>query len=212
MSISCFGQKRYSFDYLVEYEFTSYKDSTSNEPVYYMTNSEDNSYFVKLKNVDSLSFELEFVDQDQIWSTTELKKENFFRAESIILDCSYDIGYKNNFKFRVKEYKFDRLTDTLMNDLKLKKYKLTYTGKRKKKKSFPIGTNLYIVEDSTNFHLPILTHSTAFEEWKQERNIPNGIFKEKIFYDFENEMEYKFILKGYYPIDKKIIIPENCLE
>lgn len=203
--------KQYSFDYLIEYT-KYYTDSASNETVYLLTNSMDNSYFVEVKSLDSLYFELEFIAQDNIWTTTKVTKKNFFKAEHIKFNCNSDLSYKNHFKFRAKEYEFEILPDTLLNNRTLKNYKLKYIGKRKRKKSFPIGTNLYIIKDSTEFHLPILTHSTAFEEWKEERNIPNGIFMEKIFYDFRDEINYKYILYDYYQISKSIIIPENCFE
>lgn len=212
ISGSSFAQKKYPFDYLIEYQFTSYTDSTTNKIIYYITNSKDNSYFAKIKNFDSANFELELIDQDQLWAKTKVRKQDFIKADFINLECNRNFIFKNHFKFRTKEYEYTMLSDTLIDNKYLKNYKLQYIGKRKRKKSFPVGTNHYIIEDSTEFHLPILTHSTAFEEWKEERNIPIGIFKEKILYDFKNEIKYKYILKAYYPINKSIIVPDKCLE
>ena len=155
---------------------------------------------------------MEFIAHDEIWTKTKILKSAFFEAEYINGSCNVDITYKNHFKHITEEYEFVKLPDTVINDLPLKKYMLKYVGKIKRKKSFPIGTNHYIIEDSTNFHLPILIHSTAFEEWKIERNIPNGIFKEKIFYDFNNTVKYKFLLVGFSKIKKTMIIPEDCLD
>ena len=212
VTTECFSQESYSFDYLIEYNFRSYTDSTSNKRIYYLTNSKDNSYFAKIESLDSSHFDLEFVSQDEMWSKTKITQTDFFRAEFINLICSGNLTHKNHFKFRTKEYEFKVLTDTILHNFPLKRYKLQYVGKRKRKKSFPVGTNIYIITSSTEFHLPILTHSTAFEEWKEEETIPNGIFKEKIFYDFNDNIDYKYHLQNYYEINKTIIIPDNCLE
>ncbi|CAM4113937.1 hypothetical protein GIHI108528_04995 [Gillisia hiemivivida] len=209
---SCFGQKKYQFDHLIEYQFESYEDSSSNKTLYYITNSKDNSYYAKIESLDSLNFEIEFIVQDLIWAKISLKKEDFSNLESLTLECESDFLYKNDFKFRVEEYEFNMLADTLMDNKYFKHYKLQYIGKRKRKKSFPVGTNHYIIRDSTQFHLPILTHSTAFEEWKKERNIPNGIFEEIIFYNYKNEISYKYIIKEYHSINKTIFVPDKCLE
>ena len=212
MSSTCFGQKKYHFDYLLEYEFKSSVDSSFNKTLYYITNSRDNSYFAKIRSIDTLSFGLVFHVQDLLLADVKLKKYDFFNLETLTINCESNYLMENIFKFRVKEYEFNILTDTLIDNKYLSQYKLEYTGKRKRKKSRPIGTNHYIIKDSTQFHLPILTHSTAFEEWKKERNIPNGIFQEKIFYDYKSEISYKYILKEYQRINKTIIIPEECLE
>ena len=212
MSTECFSQESYSFDYLIEYNFKSSTDSTSNKKVYYLTNSEDNSYFAKIESSDTLYFDLEFIAQDRIWGKTKVKQTDFINAEFISLACTRSLTYRNHFKYRTKEYEFEILPDTILRSLPLKRYKLKYVGKRKRKKSFPVGTNVFIIGNSTEFHKPILIHSTAFEEWKGEGNIPNGIFKEKIFYDYNNNIDYKYLLKNFYEINKTIVIPDECLE
>ncbi|MDT0650188.1 hypothetical protein [Autumnicola edwardsiae] len=212
ITTKCFSQKKYSFDYLIEYNFRSYSDTTSNKKIYYLTNSKDNSYFAKIESFDTLNFDLELIVQDKIWTKMKLSRKDFINAKFINLTCNSSLIYKNYFKFRTKEYKFEIIKDTILESLPLNRYKLEYVGKRKRKKSFPVGTNVYIIANSTDFHSPILTHSTAFEEWKEKGKIPNGIFKEKIFYDFKNNIDYKYILNNYSEINKTIVIPDNCLE
>lgn len=209
---SCYSQKTYHFNYLLQYEFISNVDSTNNKTIYYITNSNDNGYLAKIESIDSLNYKLEFKVYDQLWTKLNLNKQDFSDLGSLSLTCDKDVGYKNFYKHLIEDYEFSMLSDTLMNNKYLKNYKLHYVGKRKRKKSFPIGENNYIIKDSTEFHLPILVHWTALAEWRQEKNIPNGIFQEKIFYDYKNEISYKYILKEYHQIDKTIVIPYNCLE
>ena len=59
--------------------------------------------------------------------------------------------------------------------------------------------------------LPILEFSTTYEEWKLEKNIPNGIPKEMFLLSF-NKKKYSFFhkLKQYARINKYVTIPEEC--
>lgn len=82
-------------------------------------------------------------------------------------------------------------------------------SKREKKKK--LATFYYYLENNTGFHLPLLEHETAYEEWELERNIPNGIPKEMYYLDYgkvEILMLYK--LKRIIKIDKILTIPEGC--
>lgn len=212
ISTSCYTQEKYHFDYLIKYKTKTYEnDSVSKKKIlYYLTNSKDNSYIATLKKFDSTYFELELSDQNGLYSNVKVLIDSFFKAEFINIDCENVIPYENHFKFRTKTYNFLNLSDTILLNRKLKKYKLYYTGRKRKKKSFPVGTNYYLIEDSTSFHLPILTHPTAYEEWKTNKFIPKGIFAEKIFYNYKNKIENIMILQDYYQIDKKIVIPAQC--
>jgi hypothetical protein len=59
--------------------------------------------------------------------------------------------------------------------------------------------------------LPILTHSTPFEEWKEERNIPNGIPKQFYLTKFQSsEKILNYTLVEYVKINKFLIVPEAC--
>lgn len=209
---TCYSQKTFHFDYLLEYEYKSYKDSANNKTFYYITNSKDNSYYAKIEKLDSVNFKLDFKVYDQLWTKLNLNKQDFLDLEFLRLTCDEDLLHKNYFKELVNDYKFYHLTDTISNNIHLKKYNLQYIGKRKRKKTFPVATFQYIIKDSTQFHMPILIHWTAFARWRQEKNLPNGIFQEKIVYNYKNEISYKYILKEYHQIDKTIVIPNNCLE
>lgn len=210
ISCTCFAQRQYNFDHLLEYRFISL-DPAKNKMVYYLTNSKDNSYYAQLEVADSLHYKVNLVEQDQLNMQVEVKKEDLNKAENLVIQCRDRWNTRNHFKFRIREYEFTTTLDTLIRNKSLKHYKLLYTASRKRKKTNHIGTNHYIIRDSTEFHLPLLTHPTAYEEWKEERNIPNGIFMEKIFYNFMNEIQYKYILKAYHPLWKSISIKKKCL-
>lgn len=210
LSSTCFAQTEYPFDHFLVYQFESHSDSTIYKRVYYFTNSKDNSYYAELEELDSLHFKVLLVEQDRLRMDVSLKKSDVYNASNLVISCKSNWGGKNHFKFRTREYAYSKTTDTLYDGSHLKQYKLTHTAPRKRKTRH-IGSNLYIIKDSTDFHLPLLIHPTAFEEWKEEKNIPNGIFKEKIFYNYKNEIQYKYILEAYYPLEKIISVNKECI-
>lgn len=214
LSVSfCYGQKSYKFDTLLEYEcrFKNLKsDSTVTQYLY--TNSKNNSFSLLVRDYDSLHYSIEFLAYDKYHSTVKVIKDKLFTSAEIdILDCSTIHKTSNNYKFRVKEYDFFNLKDTLINNRLSKNYKLQYLKSKKRKKRKQIGTALYIIKDSTEFHLPILlAHATAYEEWKKERNIPNGIYQEYIFYDYNETITNHYKLKDNKKTNVTLNIVEPC--
>lgn len=209
LSTTCFAQIEFQFDHFIKYSFESHTDSTRNKPVYYFTNSKDNSYYAELEELDSLHFKVLLIGQDRLRMDVTLKKSDVYNASNLSIKCVSTWDERNPYKFRTQEYAFSKTKDTLYNGVFLKQYRLSRTAPTTRTKS--IGSNHYIIKDSTDFHLPLLTHPTAFEEWKEERNIPNGIFQEKIFYNSKKEIQYKYILKAYYPLEKSMSLNKNCM-
>ena len=210
ISSTCIAQRSYFFDHMLEYQYEFYTDSSKNKNVYYFTNSKDNSYFARLEEKDSLNFNVLLVEHDRLRMEVLLKKQDIFQAENLVIQCTYNWNGENHFKFRTREYAFISAADTLIDNTSLQHYSLQYIAPRKRRTRH-VGSNHYIIQDSTDFHLPLLTHPTAFEEWKEEKNIPNGIFREKIFYDHKNLINYRYILKGYHRMEKSISVGEDCM-
>ncbi|PNW26403.1 hypothetical protein [Formosa algae] len=200
-SIHCFSQKQYEFDYLIEYEQTLYKDSIKikNQPFrekdkttkkYYLTNSKNNNYRAVITELDSLYYKMIFKDENGIYSNVTFLKSDLNTAEFINIDCKYVTRYKNPFKHQTKNYDFFKLTDTVINGKTFSKYKLESIKPRKVKRK-KLGTKFYIIDKETSFHLPVLDFSTAYEEWKTEGNLANGIFIEKYFIDYYGNLGKK---------------------
>ncbi len=136
-------------------------------------------------------------------------KSDLNKAGFIYVDCRYVHRYNNAFKYQTKNYDFFKLNDTLINEITYGKYKLeSVNPKRAKRKK--LGTEFYIIDKETTFHLPVLNFSTAYEEWKTQRNLPNGIFHQKYFIDYYGQLDSKENLVNYRKIDKKIVIPKDC--
>lgn len=205
-----FCQKKYAFDYILEYKY-QLSDTSKVEIQYFLTNSKDNSYFINVKDKDSLNFTLNFVDYNGIKSVFYLDKVAFSKAESISLECKLISKNYNPFiAQRTKEYDFKMEKDTVIEGNYFSQYLIrSNSPKREKKKK--LGAIVYVVEKNSAFHFPLLDHPTAYEEWKLEKNIPNGIPKFMYFKDFINNKKSQiFRLVQYVKINKYLIIPEEC--
>ena len=204
-----FGQKKYSFDYAIQYNFQT-SDTPKVQNRFYLTNSKDNSYVLWVTEEDSLNYKLFFIDQNGIASTTYLNRKDFFRAETIYLKCDFVTRYSNPFKNQTNNYDFINQKDTLINNISYPLY-IIKSNKPKREKRKKLATIHFIVEKNTAFHLPILLDATPYEEWKKEKNIPNGIAKQIYSIDYsEKKMFYTFNLVGYTKIEKFLIVPDEC--
>ena len=210
LPIICLSQKKFEFDYLITYKHTNYKDSTSTVEKY-LTNSKDNSYLARFISKDS-TYLLRFDEYEGVYAKVLFNKIEFDNAEILNIDCDYISSFKsiNHAKYQVKYYDFINLSDTLIVDKKYHHYRLKSIRSNKYRKRKKIGQSDYIIEKSTDFHLPILIHPTAYEEWKQSKTLINGIFKEKFFTNYLGEIEEKYELISYQKIKKKITIPKEC--
>lgn len=216
-----FSQKQYQFDYLIEYKLTLYKDAIKikNRPFrkkdkiikkYYLTNSKKNNYTAVITELDSLNYKMIFKDENGTYSNVVILKSEFHKAEFIDIDCKYVSRYRNPYKYQTNNYDFFELKDTLIDGITYSRYKLE-SIKPKKVKKKKLGSEFYIISNKTDFHLPILSFSTAYEEWKTNKNLPNGIFYQKYFIDFYKQIDSKeSLVNNYWKIDKKIFIKKEC--
>ena len=206
---STFGQKKYSFDYMLEYEYQT-TDTSKVEIQYFLTNSKDNSYCLYIQEKDSLNLKLIFIDYNGTKSTAHLDKISFAKAESVSLDCKIISKFDNRFKGQTKNYDYNIEKDTLIDGSYYHQYILKSNNpKRESRKQ--TGSKVFVVEKNTSFHLPVFDHETSYEEWKLERNIPNGVPKVTYVKSYDGTEKYLiFRLVQYVPIKKYLIIPEKC--
>jgi hypothetical protein len=207
---NCSAQKMYTFDYFLEYEKTFYKEDSIKSKRMYLTNSKDNSYYAELTSIDNLKFKLVFVDYDKIYADVRVLKSDFYKAEFINIGYDKAIRHRGIKNYSNKKYDYFLLKDTLINKKECAVYKLRPNCNFKNKTRKSAGANLYIVDKSTSFHMPILFRSLAYEEWKLEGNLPYGIFIEKKHINGLNEDHSSEKLLRYTKIDKKITMPKEC--
>lgn len=217
-STLCFAQKHYEFDYLIEYELITYKDSTDSKgnaledkriKRFYLTNSQKNNYLAVITDLDSLNYQMDFKDEDGLSFNVNFLKTDLNKAEYIKVNCQYVRKYQNPYKAIIKDYDFFVLNDTLINGYAHPRYKLS-SIKPKKKKRKQLATEFYIIDKQTAFHLPIFYFPTAYQEWKSKQNVPNGIFLERYLIKHNGNLGSKEKLHNYWKIDKKMVIEDAC--
>ena len=205
----CFSQDLYYFDHMLVYN-VSFEDKNFQRIC--CVNSKNNDFFIEFTDYkDSTNVLFKMIDRDKEISVSScVNKELFFKSESVKIDCEDVIKSSNPNKNKIKEYDFINYNDTLINDTlyyhyAIKSNKILSYIKRKK-----IVEYHYIVsKESPNF-LPFLTDSTPYEEWKSEKNIPNGLLKMMYHLNSDKKVVFKFELKALTKIDKRLIIPKDC--
>ncbi|WP_369993872.1 hypothetical protein [Winogradskyella sp.] len=204
------AQINYEFDYLIEYEKSINVDSTKQKTVYYLTNSKDNSYIGVLSEKDSLNYQLYFRDNNLFTMSTIISKSDFLKADVINNDCNGVLKWNSeNYARTMQLLKFKKVADTIIESEKLKHYKL-YADLANKRLKRKFGHYNYILEDSTEFHLPFFENPLEYETWLKNKKIKSGIFKEFGRYNEKHGFYLYYELKNITEINKSLQIPEDC--
>ncbi|MCF1190951.1 hypothetical protein LRR18_05085 [Mangrovimonas sp. AS39] len=204
------AQEAYKFDYAIETEVTYFKEDSIKKKVLYLTNSKNNSYFAQITSNDSLHYKLIFRHHDKLYSKVLVSKSQLNIAEFININCESILYEKNKNKRAVERYDFFLLKDTIVKDISHKAYEFKSILNLKKRIRKGAVTSLFIIDNTTSFHLPLLTHPTAYEDWKLNSKLPNGLFIEKKHIDVYNIEHSSEKLIAYTQIDKSIIITGGC--
>jgi hypothetical protein len=208
----CYSQKNYYFDYILEFD----KEISLNSKVEidsiktYLINSNKNSYFMSLNKGDFLNVGLNFIDNDGILIYSTINKSLFNATRKITIDCKNAKHYYNPYKYQVENYIFINLKDTIINNKSFYHYCIKSNRSLKYQKRNKIMAIHYIVDKNSTDFLPFLIEPTCYEEWKKERNIPNGL--PFIIYqkNFEGKITHKIQLKTCTKIEMSLVVPEEC--
>ena len=210
--LNSFGQKKYSFDYMIEYNFQR-TETSKIEKIYLLTNSQNDSYSVWLTQSKSqlLSFDVHFGDDKGFSSEVIIDKVYFFKAQSITLPCENLRFYKSHDeKYDSDRYDFTNGNDTLINGSFYKHYSMKYHKLRESKK-YKKGAAHYIVEKNTEFHKPLRLLSSSFDDHETSKKFPSGIANEIFTSSYDRKsLNYIYKLVQYVKINKYFLIPENC--
>lgn len=220
VSSNSVAQKTYIFDHISVYNRAiiqpteDYKRKIDTNQVkeleiIYLTKKDDNSYFARLSEKDALHYSLNLTDHNGTRLKMTISKNTFNESEVLKAPCKNVSKVTNLFKYQIKNYDFKTLSDTILQNTTYSSYKLiSINPKRAKRKK--LGTILYIIDKKTADHLPLLPSPTAYEEWKSKKNIPNGLYAEKLqlFYSGATWVKEKMI--SNHSIKKQIIIDSSC--
>ena len=159
-------QTNFQFDYLLEYEFIHYVDSTKSEKKTYLTNSKDNSYNLEITNKDSLTYKLFFLKQDYIRSHINILKKTFQSNINININCKEIFLGSNPNKFQVENYNYIKIDDTLS----FEEYKMVCLKPEKYNKKKNIGYYKLKFDKNLPAHLPNFQFDKLYEKWKKDKS------------------------------------------
>lgn len=206
---SGYSQKKYAFDYMLVYDFKM-NDTSKVKEVFFYTNSQDNSYFLRVYEKDSLNYSIYFRDQKGFYSDFGSPRNEFLQLSKTVLTCDFLRILDNHFKYQTDNYEFKNKEDTLVGN-EYHPFYIFKSNNPKQEKKKKLATTYYYLENNTEFHLPLLEHDTAYEEWKLEKNIPSGIPKEMYYLSYSKEeifMHYK--LKRIIKIEHTMLFLGDC--
>ena len=120
----------YEFDYFLEYtcgvhENNKSEKTTCSSVIYMLTNSKDNSYVLHVYKEDEDNFKVVFNVFGKYQSFSYMTKDDFFKAETINLECNYLLSknvehqYKGGSK---NHHAHVALLDTIINKKAYKQY------------------------------------------------------------------------------------------
>lgn len=206
-----YSQKKYHLDFALEFDVKinthkSKKDSTW----FYMINSKANNFILFVNEKNEKNYNLVFSDREGLFVNSLVEKDLFFKAETINNECESVRKSTNPHKFQVDNYEFINLKDTLINNVSYFHYIIKTNRGLKYQKKKKIVTIHFIVDKNSPDFSPFLLEPTCYEEWKKERNIPNGkpfiIFHE----NFKGKITFKMQLKNAVKIDRFFTVPDEC--
>lgn len=208
----CYSQKNYDFDYILNFDksISIKKNKEKDSAKTFLVNSSKNGYMMVVNNRDSSKYGILFIDNDGILINSTINKNSLNTAEKITTDCKNVKPFSNPFKFQVNNYEFVNLTDTIINNTSYYHYYIKSNRSLKYQKRKKIVAIHYIVDKKSPEFLPFLIHYTCYEEWKKERNIPNG--SPYIIYhkNIKGEITYKIQLKSLVKVTKYLAVPDEC--
>lgn len=209
-----YAQKTYKFDYILEYKNKIDSTKLISNTTYFI-NSKENSYQVLTYKTDSFNNMFEFFVKEgfkrpMVHET--VNRKILLETKLITIDCiaiSYNSEYP--FKHKVKEYFFENLKDTIIDEVSYYHYVIKSNKTLKYQKRKNIAQSHFIVDKNSPSFLPFFKHQTIYEEWKTDmKAIPNGIIKIKYNTNWENKITDKWVLEKITPIEKEVVIPEDC--
>ena len=203
-----FAQKTYNFDYVLEYKTT--KNDSIKVDLSYLINSKNNDFLLEIKSLDSTNYKINFTDRTSLFTYATLNKNAFDTAEKINVSCDVIFKFLNPFKYQTKNYDYFNLKDTLINDTLFFHCELKSNRSLKYQKRKNIHSLHLIIDKKSADFLPFLYQITSYEEWKKEKNIPNGKLQMLYYVNWENKITDKWILNKIIPIEKKLIIEKGC--
>ena len=187
----------YSFDYQLEYEIKD-NDLDTIQFVNYYVNSKNNDYYAAIRKNKKSEYQLYFRDQDSL-TAQAIINGNYKNLGTITLPDSLTKTFTNIYEYKAKEFKIEKLKDTLINNKSFARVIFKKTNAKN------IGSHIYII-DTSKVMRPFFTDPTILNIWRFNRNIPDGLVIEKHVYNSKGKLSWTEKLRTVNPIKFNLLI------
>lgn len=205
ISFAGFGQ-RYEFDTYTEYQFLKTEKADA-EKTFEFSNSKDNSYILSVLDKGK-QVTLTFLHASGQKAILKMDKARFFEEEDLIVNCSstekQDLTSAKN---AVVSFDFQKLNDTIIKKDTLQHYVIKTVDK---KAAAETGERHFIIQKSTDFHLPNVTPGTIpYFCWASGKELPSGLFRQTYIVKDDESIE-KMVLVKYEKLRKILVLERGC--
>lgn len=168
--VSFQAQKKYSFDYVLEFDKGIKVFKEFNSVSAFWVNSSNNS-FLLMSDFNQTSSRVFFLqDLEGALVGFNYQKKDFDKEEKLYLDdCNIVSKINNKYKYKTKDYFFENQKDTIINDKSYYHYTMKSNKSVKYQKKKNIVSYHYVVDKNSSDFLPFLFHSTAYNEWEKRK-------------------------------------------
>ncbi|TRW24330.1 hypothetical protein FMM05_10895 [Flavobacterium zepuense] len=201
----------YTFDYMVEYSYKNFTDTVKKSTksrastLYCFINSKSNVCYMNVHESKGKTHMQPTLETGKFYLSS-MPTEDFF-VEGISMKCPYS-GFIPPSDKKPKDFEFIAKADTMINTQPFKHYVLKPINEKKFKKG-EINIEHYIIDNSLDFQIPILSgQSLSYKFWENGAKLPNGILKEVFGINAEGKRTFEQKMVQVLPI-KKIIIIDN---
>jgi hypothetical protein len=213
IGVSSFAQKNYAFNYMLLYGETCMNHRNAVDFAYLVNSSKNNAVVSVLDNGkgdDLENYNLSFHDFEGNHVHSVIKRNEFYSAETITASTGDYTDFSSMTKSLFKNFYFENLKDTVINDTSYYHYTFKNSKKEKYRAKKNIGVTHFIVAKDAAGFLPILSSPFEYEVWKRDKNIPNGYLKMRYYIDYNGAKKSKMELvkmvstKRYFDIPKRV--------
>jgi hypothetical protein len=196
ISAPIYGQNIYEFDHILEYKNKIDSTKLISNPIYFV-NSVDNKYHILTYKLDKLNSMFNFFVSDGIKRPQIRESVNtneLFETKLINIECG-SIYFKSEYyyKYKVKDYYFENLKDTVIDNTTHYHYVIKSNKSLKYQKRKNIHEIHYLADKNSPFFMPFFNNPTVYEEWKTNKKfVPNGMIKVIYHTNWENKIVNKF--------------------
>jgi len=207
LTLSVYGQKKYVFDYKIEYTSNEVKKKKKFRDSWMLINSKDNSYQLRVSKAEDKFYLLDIIDLKGLSVTLKIEKDQFKNFDSYSVSCNSVNKFDAKSHFDPDEWEFLMKPDSLLNNQEYFVYELRH--QKGKGGRFKNNYLRYFVSKKDSIGAkPVFDHFEGYALHKKY-DIPQGVYSKKMI-GKGDKIAIQWSITKLEPIKKAFVIPESC--